>query len=97
MAALREGFIVDEEENQKYRVGCGEGDASNDVDRLRHADRVRWFFFADLDETWLKEINLQMNDDSGTEKKHTLENTKLGSLTERVQVNGVGAKFSRIV
>lgn len=63
-AALRERFVVDEEEYEKDGIGSGEGDARDHVDRLRDADRVRWFFFANLDETWLKEINLQMNDDT---------------------------------
>lgn len=55
---------MDEEEYEKDGVGSGEGDARDHVDGLRDADRVRRFFFANLDETWLKEINLQMNDDT---------------------------------
>lgn len=63
-AALRERFVVDEKEDEKDGVGSGEGDARDHIDGLRHTDRVRRFFFANLDETWLKEINLQMNDDT---------------------------------
>lgn len=63
-AALRERLIVNEEEDEKHGVGGGEGDARDHVDGLRHADRVRRFFFANLDETWLKEIIMQMNDDT---------------------------------
>lgn len=55
---------MDEEEYEKDGVGSGEGDARDHVDGLGDADRVRRFFFANLDETWLKEINLQMNDDT---------------------------------
>lgn len=63
-AALRERFVVDEEEDEKDGVGSGEGDTGDHIDGFRHTDRVRRFFFANLDETWLKEINLQMNDDT---------------------------------
>lgn len=58
-----------EEEDKKHSVGSGESDAGDDVDRLRHADRMRRLLFTDLDETWLKEIILQMNDDG--ERKST--------------------------
>lgn len=61
-AALREGLVVNKEEYEKHGVGSGEGDTGDDVDGLRHSDRVRRFFFANLDETWLKEINKQMKD-----------------------------------
>lgn len=53
-AALRERLIVNEEEDEKHGVGSGERDPRDHVDRLRHADRVRRFFFANLDETWLR-------------------------------------------
>lgn len=62
--ALRERFVMDEEEDEKDGVGGGEGDPRDHVDGLRHADRMRRFFFANLDETWLKEIIWQMNDDT---------------------------------
>lgn len=45
---------MDEEEYKKYGVGSGEGDARDHVDRLRDPDRMRRFFFANLDETWLR-------------------------------------------
>lgn len=54
-AALRERLIVNEEEDEKHGVGSGERDPRDHVDRLRHADRVRRFFFANLDETWLRD------------------------------------------
>lgn len=53
---------MNEEEDKKHSVGSGKGDAGDDVDRLRHSNRVRGFFFANLDETWLKEINVQIKD-----------------------------------
>lgn len=55
---------MNEEEDEKHGVGSGKCDPGYDVDGLRHSDRVWGFFFANLDETWLKEINLQINDDS---------------------------------
>lgn len=54
---------MDEEEDKKDGVGSGESDASDHVDSLRHADGVRRLLFTNLDETWLKEIILQINDD----------------------------------
>lgn len=66
-AVLRERLVVDKEEYEKHGVGSGECNPGDDVDRLRHSDRMRRFFFANLDETWLKEINLQMNDDTVSE------------------------------
>lgn len=54
---------MNEEEDEKHGVGSGECDPRDHVDGLRHADRMRRFFFANLDETWLKEIIMQMNDD----------------------------------
>lgn len=83
-AALREGFVVNEEEDKKDRVRSGEGDASDHIDGLRHADRVRRLFFADLDETWLKEINLQMND--GRETKNTSYGITIYEITNLIFV-----------
>lgn len=47
---------MNEEEDEKHGVGSGKRDPRDHVDGLGHADRVRRFFFANLDETWLKEI-----------------------------------------
>lgn len=60
-AALREGLVVDEEENEEHRVGGREGDTRYHVDGLRNSNRMRRFFFPNLDETWLKEIILEMS------------------------------------
>lgn len=57
-AALSEGLVVDEEEDEKHGVGGGEREARYHVDRLRHSDRMRRLLFTDLNETWLKEIIL---------------------------------------
>lgn len=61
--ALSEGLVVYEEEDEEHGIGGGEGDARDHVDGLCHTDRVRRLFFADLDETWLKEIVLLMKDE----------------------------------
>lgn len=64
---------MNEEEDKKHSVGSGEGDPRDHVDGLRHSDRVRWFFFANLDETWLKEIILQMKDGNSQFKGNASE------------------------
>lgn len=55
---------MDEEKDEKHSVGSRECNPGDDVDGLRHSNRMRRFFFANLDETWLKEINWRMNDDT---------------------------------
>lgn len=55
---------MDEEEDEKDGIRSREGDPGDDIDGLRDSNRVRRFFFANLDETGLKEIILYMNDDT---------------------------------
>lgn len=55
-AALRKRFVVNEEEDEKDSVRSWKRNPGDYVNSLRHSDRMRGFFFANLDETWLKEI-----------------------------------------
>lgn len=64
---------MNEEEDKKHSVGSGEGDPRDHVDGLGHSDRVRRFFFANLDETWLKEIILQIKDGNSELKVNASE------------------------
>lgn len=55
---------MDEEEDEKDGIRSRERDPGDDIDGLCNSDRVWRFFFANLDETWLKEIILWVNDDT---------------------------------